>query len=207
MGIDFSNPKPETLISFFIKAITTPKDIVLDFFSGSGTTAAVAHKMNRQYIGIEQMDYIETLAVERLKKVIDGEQGGISKAVNWQGGGEFVYAELAPFNETAKQQILACEDSDGIKTLFEDLCERYFLKYNVSVNEFSQIIQEPEFQSLPLDEQKQMVLEMLDLNQMYVSLSEMDDEQFAACLNDDDKALSRVFYQSVKHQAEKKDGE
>ncbi|HEZ1406039.1 TPA: site-specific DNA-methyltransferase, partial [Neisseria meningitidis] len=198
----FKNPKPEELIQDFITITTNESDIVLDYHLGSGTTAAVAHKMNRQYIGIEQMDYIETLAVERLKKVIDGEQGGISKAVNWQGGGEFVYAELAPFNETAKQQILACEDSDGIKTLFEGLCERYFLKYNVSVNEFSQIIQEPEFQSLPLDEQKQMVLEMLDLNQMYVSLSEMDDEQFADCLNDDDKAVSRAFYQ-----AEKKNGE
>ena len=136
--------------------------------------------------------------------MIEGEQGGISKAVNWQGGGEFVYAELAPFNETAKQQILACENSNDIKTLFNELCERYFLKYNVSVNEFSQIIEEPEFQTLPLDEQKQMMLEMLDLNQMYVSLSEMDDEQFAGCLNDDDKALSRAFYQSVKNQAEKK---
>lgn len=198
----FKNPKPEELIQDFITITTNENDIVLDYHLGSGTTAAVAHKMNRQYIGIEQMDYIETLAVERLKKVIDGEQGGISKAVNWQGGGEFVYAELAPFNETAKQQILACEDSDGIKTLFEGLCERYFLKYNVSINEFSQTIQEPEFQSLPLDEQKQMVLEMLDLNQMYVSLSEMDDEQFAGCLNDDDKALSRAFYQT-----EKKDGE
>ena len=74
------------------------------------------------------------------------------QAVNWQGGGEFVYVELDPFNETAKQQILACESSDDIKTLFEDLCEHYFLKYNVSVNEFSQIINEPGFQSLPLDE-------------------------------------------------------
>ncbi|HGJ8401383.1 TPA: site-specific DNA-methyltransferase [Neisseria gonorrhoeae] len=199
--------KPESLIETIIKLATNENDIVLDYHLGSGTTAAVAHKMNRQYIGIEQMDYIETLAVERMKKVIDGEQGGISKAVNWQGGGEFVYAELSPFNETAKQQILACENSDGIKTLFEGLCERHFLKYNVSVNEFSQIIEEPEFQSLALDEQKQMMLEMLDLNQMYISLSEMDDEQFAGCLNDDDKALSRAFYQSVKHQAEKKDGE
>ncbi|WP_410472164.1 DNA methyltransferase [Faucicola mancuniensis] len=198
----FSFPKPEKLIKRIIELTTKPNDIVLDFHLGSGTTATVAHKMNRQYIGIEQMDYIETLAVERLKKVIDGEQGGISKAVNWQGGGEFVYAELAPFNETAKQQILACESAGCLKALFEDLCERYFLKYNVSVNEFSQIINEPEFQSLPLDEQKQMVLEMLDLNQMYVSLSEMDDEQFAGCLNDNDKALSRAFYQ-----AEKKDGE
>lgn len=203
----FKNPKPEELIQDFITITTNENDIILDYHLGSGTTAAVAHKMNRQYIGIEQMDYIETLAVERLKKVIDGEQGGISKAVNWQGGGEFVYAELAPFNETAKQQILACENLDDIKTLFNELCERYFLKYNVSVKEFSQIINEPEFQSLPLDEQKQMVLEMLDLNQMYVSLSEMDDEQFADCLNDDDKALSRAFYQSVKNQAEKKDGE
>ncbi|HGJ8685840.1 TPA: site-specific DNA-methyltransferase, partial [Neisseria gonorrhoeae] len=199
--------KPESLIETIIKLATNENDIVLDYHLGSGTTAAVAHKMNRQYIGIEQMDYIETLAVERMKKVIDGEQGGISKAVNWQGGGEFVYAELAPFNETAKQQILTCENSDDIKTLFNELYERYFLKYNVSVNEFSQIIEEPEFQSLALDEQKQMMLEMLDLNQMYISLSEMDDEQFAGCLNDDDKALSRAFYQSVKHQAEKKDGE
>ncbi|MDK4669110.1 site-specific DNA-methyltransferase, partial [Kingella kingae] len=179
----FKNPKLEELIQDFIAITTNESDIILYYHLGSGTTTAVAHKMNRQYIGIEQMDYIETLAVERLKKVIAGEQGGISKAVNWQGGGEFVYAELAPFNETAKQQILACENSDDIKTLFEDLCEHYFLKYNVSVNEFSQIINEPEFQSLPLDEQKQMVLEMLDLNQMYVSLSEMDDEQFAGCLN------------------------
>lgn len=204
---DFDGQKPEALIKRIIELTTNESDIVLDYHLGSGTTAAVAHKMNRQYIGIEQMNYIETLAVERLKKVIDGEQGGISKAVNWQGGGEFVYAELAPFNETAKQQILACESSDDIKTLFNKLCERYFLKYNVSVDEFSQIIEEPEFQSLPLDEQKQMMLEMLDLNQMYVSLSEMDDEQFVGCLNDDDKALSRAFYQSVKNQAEKKDGE
>lgn len=207
-GVSFpTGKKPEALLRRIIDMTTKEGDIILDYHLGSGTTAAVAHKMNRQYIGIEQMDYIETLAVERLKKVIDGEQGGISKAVNWKGGGEFVYAELAPFNETAKQQILACENSNDIKTLFNELCERYFLKYNVSADEFSQIIEEPEFQALPLDEQKQMVLEMLDLNQMYVSLSEMDDEQFAGCLNDDDKTLSRAFYQSVKNQAEKKDGE
>lgn len=61
---------------------------------GSGTTAAVAHKMGRRYIGIEQMNYIENITVERMKKVIDGEQCGISKTVNWQGGGSFVYCEL-----------------------------------------------------------------------------------------------------------------
>ena len=84
-------PKPEGTIKRIIEISTSENDIVLDFFLGSGTTAAVAHKMNRQYIGIEQMDYIETVSVERMKKVINGEQGGISKDVKWQGGGSFVY--------------------------------------------------------------------------------------------------------------------
>ncbi|MCK5320024.1 site-specific DNA-methyltransferase, partial [Candidatus Parcubacteria bacterium] len=88
----FSNPKPETFIKRIMELATKENDIVLDFFAGSGTTGAVAHKMNRQYILIEQMDYIHKLPEARLKKVIDGEQGGISKLVNWHGGGNFVYA-------------------------------------------------------------------------------------------------------------------
>lgn len=96
--------KPEELIERIIHSVTEPNDIILDYHLGSGTTASVAHKMNLQYIGIEQMDYIETIAVERLKKVIDGEQGGISKSVNWQGGGDFIYLELAKWNETAKEK-------------------------------------------------------------------------------------------------------
>lgn len=86
--------KPEQLLNIILKSATQPNDLVLDFHLGSGTTCAVAHKMGRQYIGIEQMDYIQDITVERMKKVIDGEQGGISKSVNWQGGGDFVYAEL-----------------------------------------------------------------------------------------------------------------
>ncbi|MDD5373198.1 MAG: site-specific DNA-methyltransferase [Sulfurimonas sp.] len=93
--VDFRNgKKPEELIAFLIKLFTKSSDIILDYHLGSGTTCAVAHKMNRRYIGIEQMDYIEDIAVERLKKVIEGEQGGISKALNWSGGGSFIYAEL-----------------------------------------------------------------------------------------------------------------
>ncbi|WP_432782315.1 DNA methyltransferase [Mycoplasmopsis bovis] len=81
----FSNPKSEELLQHIIGLSSKSSDIILDFFLGSGTTATVAHKMNRKYIGIEQMDYIQDIAAERLKKVIDGEQGGISKFVNWQG--------------------------------------------------------------------------------------------------------------------------
>ena len=89
--VDFKNgKKSERLISQIIKMTTDEGDLVLDYHLGSGTTASVAHKMNRQYIGIEQMDYIETVSVKRLKKVIEGEQGGISEDVEWQGGGSFV---------------------------------------------------------------------------------------------------------------------
>ncbi|MBA1419903.1 MAG: site-specific DNA-methyltransferase [Epsilonproteobacteria bacterium] len=90
----FDTPKPENLIERIIQLSTSKNDLVMDYHLGSGTTCAVAHKMGRRYIGIEQMDYIEDIAVERMKKVIEGEQGGISKAVEWQGGGEFVYMEL-----------------------------------------------------------------------------------------------------------------
>jgi adenine-specific DNA-methyltransferase len=91
----FDSPKPERLIKTLIDIVVKDKkDIVLDFFLGSGTTCAVAHKMGLQYIGVEQMDYINILTVERMKKVIAGEQGGISKEVGWKGGGDFVYMEL-----------------------------------------------------------------------------------------------------------------
>lgn len=98
-GKAFAFPKPEALIQRIIEISTQPNDLVMDFHLGSGTTTAVAHKMGRRYIGIEQMDYIETISVERMKKVIEGEQGGISKAVDWNGGGSFVYAELRETTE------------------------------------------------------------------------------------------------------------
>ena len=85
---------------------TTP-DLVMDFFAGSGTTLAVAMKMNRRFVGIEQMDYIESIAKERLQKVIAGEQGGISKAVGWSGDGGFIYCELMPLNAIYKERILS----------------------------------------------------------------------------------------------------
>ncbi|MFA9499706.1 site-specific DNA-methyltransferase [Mannheimia sp. E30BD] len=90
----FETPKPELLIQRVLQIATSENDLVLDSFLGSGTTAAVAHKMNRRYIGIEIGEHAKTHVVPRLKKVIEGEQGGISKAVNWQGGGSFRFCEL-----------------------------------------------------------------------------------------------------------------
>lgn len=97
----FGSPKPERLIQRIIHIATNPGDLVLDSFLGSGTTAAVAHKMNRRYIGIEMGNHAVTHCIPRLQKVIEGEQGGISQAVNWQGGGGFRFCTLgeAAFDE------------------------------------------------------------------------------------------------------------
>ena len=97
-GVDFPNgKKAEHLIQKILDISTNPGDLVLDSFLGSGTTAAVAHKMGRKYIGIELGEHCHTHCIPRLQKVIDGtDQGGISKAVNWQGGGGFKYYYLAP---------------------------------------------------------------------------------------------------------------
>jgi len=92
----FDTPKPERLIQRILHIATNPGDLVLDSFLGSGTTAAVAHKMGRRYIGIEMGEHAVTHCVPRLRKVIDGEQGGISKSVGWQGGGGFRFYRLGP---------------------------------------------------------------------------------------------------------------
>ena len=122
----FDFPKPESLLRYLIATATEPGDIVLDYHLGSGTTAAVAHKMGRQYIGIEQMDYIESIAVERLKKVIDGEQGGVSKAVIWQGGGGFVYCELKRHNEAFMQKIRDANSATALLKIWQDMKREVF---------------------------------------------------------------------------------
>ncbi len=92
----FDTPKPERLIQRILHIATNPGDLVLDSFLGSGTTAAVAHKMGRRYIGIEMGDHAVTHCVSRLNKVIEGEQGGISKSVGWKGGGGYRFYRLGP---------------------------------------------------------------------------------------------------------------
>ncbi|MCU0323889.1 MAG: site-specific DNA-methyltransferase [Spirosomaceae bacterium] len=92
----FATPKPEKLIERVVYLASNKGDIVLDSFLGSGTTAAVAHKMGRKYIGIELGEHAKTHCFPRLKAVVDGEQGGISKAIEWNGGGGFKFYTLAP---------------------------------------------------------------------------------------------------------------
>ena len=100
----FSTPKPEALLQRMLHISSNPGDLVLDSFLGSGTTAAVAHKMGRRWIGIEMGDHAATHCLPRLQKVIDGEQGGISKALEWRGGGSFRFMRLGPtvFDEAGR---------------------------------------------------------------------------------------------------------
>lgn len=194
-GVKLKNgKKPEKLLKQIIDIATKKGDLILDFHLGSGTTAAVAHKMGRQFIGIEQLDYGTNDSVKRLQNVINGDSTGISKAVNWQGGGSFIYLELAKNNEQAKEQIMACNSLEELMQLFEELYHKFFLHYNVRAKEFrDKISKEEAFIALPLSRQQEIFCRMLDLNQLYVNASEMEDSRYN--LPAEDIALTKAFYQ------------
>jgi len=120
-GNGFDNPKPEEIVKRIIEIATNPSEIILDSFLGSGTTAAVAHKMGRRWIGIELGEHAYTHCKVRLDKVIDGEQGGISKDVDWQGGGGYKFYELAP-SLFEKHPVLPVYQINKAYT-FDMLCE------------------------------------------------------------------------------------
>lgn len=193
-GVDFQNgKKPEELIERILKLTTKDNDIVLDYHSGSGTTACVAQKMKRQWIVIEQIDSQIKLSLERVKNVINGDSSGISKSVNWKGGGEFIYCELAKWNEKAKEEIQNAKDLPALVKLFDTLYEKYFLNYNVKIKDFKdKIVKEENFKKLTLAQQKKMFLTMLDLNQMYVQESEMADKKYG--ISSEDQKLTKAFY-------------
>ena len=184
----FAYPKAEDLIKRILEISTEERDLVLDFHLGSGTTAAVAHKMNRQYIGIEQMEYIESVTVERMKKVITGEQGGISKDVNWQGGGEFVYCELKNDAEDFKNSIIESQSTGELIELFNLARKSSFLSYRVEPKK----LKEREFLELSFAEQKQLLLEIIDQNNLYVNFSDIDDDTYR--ISEYEKKLNKEFY-------------
>ncbi|MBQ7705801.1 MAG: site-specific DNA-methyltransferase [Selenomonadaceae bacterium] len=186
----FTTPKPERLIERILTLATVEGDIVLDNFLGSGTTAAVAHKMKRQYIGVEQMDYIETVTVERLKKVIAGEGGGISKAVNWSGGGSFIYCELAKLNQNFVEEIQAARDFETIWAIYRRMVESGYISYKVNPADIDAAVDD--FKNLSLENQQRFLMELLDKNLLYVNYCDIDDEDFA--ISEADKKFSRSFY-------------
>ncbi|MGN8414838.1 DNA methyltransferase [Helicobacter pylori] len=185
---EIKGQKSEKLIQRILEVSTNENDLVLDFFAGSGTTCAVAHKMKRRYIGIEQMDYIETITKERLKKVIEGEQGGISKKCDFKGGGSFVYAELKEVNLEIKKQILNAKSADECLKIFNDLNERFLKRTDGKIDE----IHSEEFQKLDLNEQKRKCCDLLDSNEDYLNLGDIDEDAWG--IDKITKKYNEIFY-------------
>lgn len=186
----FSFPKPETLLSRIIEISTKENDLILDYHIGSGTTATAAHKMKRKYIGIEQMDYINTITTERLKKVIEGEQGGISKDVNWQGGGSFIYAELMQYNQHFIDKIQNAKSKEDLLTVWDDMQDKAFLSYQFDKDIFNKRLDA--FKTASLETMQHYFIEVLDKNQLYVNFSEIEDKNLK--VSEEDKELNYSFY-------------
>ncbi|NHB55839.1 site-specific DNA-methyltransferase [Helicobacter pylori] len=185
---EIKGQKSEKLIQRILEVSTNENDLVLDFFAGSGTTCAVAHKMKRRYIGIEQMDYIETITKERLKKVIEGEQGGISKKCGFKGGGSFVYAELKEVNLEIKKQILNANSASECLKIFNALNKRFLKRADCKIDE----IDSEEFQKLDLNEQKRICYNLLDSNEDYLNLGDIDEDAWG--IDEITKKYNEIFY-------------
>lgn len=189
MGLRFSYSKPESLIAFLLQATTEKDDLILDYFVGSGTTCAVAHKMGRRYIGIEQMDYIEDITVERMEKVIESEQGGISKSLNWQGGGSFVYCELLENANTLIDKIQSAND-DNIYEIKEEIYSDERIVPYITRDELKKA--DDIFESLSLEEKKKILITLVDKNKLYVNYSDIEDYTFD--VSEADKKFTKSFY-------------
>ena len=186
----FSYPKPEKLLKNIIEVATEESDLVMDFFMGSATTQAVAHKMNRQYIGIEQMDYIQSVSVPRLQKVIEGDQGGISNLVDWHEGGSFVYTELMEKNRGFLKAISQSSNLTDLDKVFKFMLNEAEIDFRVDLEEI-----ENSLNSLSLEEQKKVLIKIIDKNQLYYNFSEIDDQNVRDLISDTDYEFNLNFYE------------
>lgn len=192
-NVSFRNgKKPEALIAFLIDVFTNPKDIVLDYHLGCGTTSAVAHKLQRRYIGMEQMDSQISLITTRLQNVISGDSTGISQSVNWQGGGSFIYCELAKANQRFADEIEQVLTPDELAVIWEKMQETGFLSWKVNPQEID--ISAENFTQMSLEDQKRFLIECLDKNLLYVPYSEIDNTEFG--ISESDKIINNQFYQT-----------
>ena len=186
----FMFPKPEGTLKRIIEIATNERDLVMDFFMGSATTQAVAMKMGRRFIGIEQMDYINTVSIPRLQKVIEGEQGGISKDVNWQGGGSFVYAELMEKNHGYLKDLQKSESIQELMEVYNRMKENADIDFRLDLEKFEEEINN--FNSL--DERRRELVRILDKNQLYYNYANIDDENVRDLISDNDYKFNKSFY-------------
>ena len=187
-AIGFTGQKPEKLIQRIIDMATNPGDIVLDYHLGSGTTAAVAHKMGRQYIGIEQLYYGDDDPVNRVLSVIQGDPNGISKDVAWEGGGSFVFANIMNDANKFRQRIEHTKDDKEYLTLLDEATASSFLSYRVDPTKLN----EAEFRKLSSADKRRLLLELIDNNTLYVNYEDINDPSFK--VSDTDKKFNKELY-------------
>lgn len=188
---EIKGQKSEKLIERIINAHLQKGDIILDFFGGSGTTGAVAHKKGIQYIMCEQLDKHIDIMKRRLNKVIEGEQSGVSKRNNWQGGGSFVYCELAKMNAKFADEIGEAQSTDELNDIWLRMKATDHLNYKIDIKEVD--ANADDFGALSLGDQKHFLMECLDKNMLYVPLSDIDSNEYG--ITEEDKRLTREFYQ------------
>jgi len=192
-GIKFSNgKKPEKLLSRIIQMTTDANDIVLDYHLGSGTTAAVAMKLNRRFIGIEQLDYGENDSLVRLQNVIKGEKSGISKQVNWQGGGSFIKAELMLVEKSIFDVLENPTISkEEILVILEKIL--YSFHRNYQIENPQEVLNQT--QKLELNDLKQFIFEAIDLNRLFIPYHSLEDGDYQ--IDDYTKKMNKTFYAKI----------
>ena len=197
----FSYPKSLYAVLDTLKIMTSDDDVIMDFFAGSGTTAHAVFELNkedggnRQFILVEQMDSIETVILPRLQKVIKANQRNEDLFKESKYKQEFLYLELKKYNEAYMDKIQAAESSEELIALWENIALNSFLNYYVNPETPADAVED--FKAIGktengLNKQKKLLAERLDKNQLYVHLSEIDDEEFD--VNENDKTLNRSFY-------------
>ena len=184
--------KPEKLIRRILEMSSNPGDTVLDFHLGSGTTASVAHKLQRKYIGLEQLEIQIVDIKNRLRHVIAGEQSGISKSVNWQGGRSFVYAELMEKNQGYLKDVQHAETTKQLENVVNRMItDGTDFDFRVDVEK---VLQDSEYQEMLLDDKKHLMVKLIDKNQLYYAYSEMEDRDVQELMSDSDIAFNKSFY-------------
>lgn len=131
--------------------------------------------------------------LRRLDKVIDGEQSGVSKRNNWQGGGSFVYCELAKLNQNFVDKIEKATTDEDLTKLYADILETGFISYKVNPTDID--TNSEDFIKLSIDDKKKLLMELLDKNQLYVNYCDIDDETYG--ISEEDKAFTKSFYEEV----------
>ena len=185
----FSYPKSIYLMIDILSVATNKNDIVLDFFGGSGTTAHAVMELNkidggnRRFILCEQMDYAKTVTFERIKKV--------QEAI--QSNSPVVYCELSKLNQNFVEKIESATDNSEIVSIWTDMLSTGFISCKVDPSDIDTSAKE--FVELSLDDKKRLLMELLDKNQLYVNLCDMEDETFS--VSEADKAFTKSFYGEI----------